>query len=257
MATRFTARAAVPVAILTAALALAGCTPSGGNEGTGGGDESAAPSTDKLTFWTPQVTPERLAAQEAALEGFTEDTGIDVEVVPMAGADQDQALVTAAASGKVPDVILHTSTQNAAWRVQGLIDEDAAQQTFEKLDPETFNEHAVEALSLDGRLGAVPTDGWTHVIAYRTDLLEQAGVEVPGSLEELAEAATTVKTELGKTGLAFGTQAGTASATEGERERCLDAGMTGFLSKPVEVEALGRVLREQLGTLDAQQEEKR
>jgi CheY-like chemotaxis protein/nitrogen-specific signal transduction histidine kinase len=40
----------------------------------------------------------------------------------------------------------------------------------------------------------------------------------------------------------------TASATEGERERCLDAGMTGFLSKPVEVEALGRVLREQLGT---------
>jgi PAS domain S-box-containing protein len=40
----------------------------------------------------------------------------------------------------------------------------------------------------------------------------------------------------------------TASATEGERERCLEAGMTGFLSKPVEVEGLGRVLREQLGT---------
>jgi CheY-like chemotaxis protein len=38
----------------------------------------------------------------------------------------------------------------------------------------------------------------------------------------------------------------TASATPGEEERCLEAGMTGFLSKPVSAEALGRVLREQL-----------
>lgn len=39
----------------------------------------------------------------------------------------------------------------------------------------------------------------------------------------------------------------TASATAGEEERCLAAGMTGFLSKPVAVERLGRVLGEQLG----------
>jgi PAS domain S-box-containing protein len=38
----------------------------------------------------------------------------------------------------------------------------------------------------------------------------------------------------------------TASATAGEQERCLAAGMTGFLSKPVSAEALGRVLSEQI-----------
>jgi PAS domain S-box-containing protein len=38
----------------------------------------------------------------------------------------------------------------------------------------------------------------------------------------------------------------TASATSGERERCQAAGMTGFLSKPIGVDALGQVLREQL-----------
>jgi signal transduction histidine kinase/CheY-like chemotaxis protein len=40
----------------------------------------------------------------------------------------------------------------------------------------------------------------------------------------------------------------TASAVAGERDRCLAAGMTGFLVKPVGVDALGRALREELGT---------
>jgi CheY-like chemotaxis protein len=39
----------------------------------------------------------------------------------------------------------------------------------------------------------------------------------------------------------------TASVTTGESERCLAAGMTGFLAKPIDVDSLGRVLAEQLG----------
>jgi len=39
----------------------------------------------------------------------------------------------------------------------------------------------------------------------------------------------------------------TASATIGEEQRCRDAGMTGFLSKPLRLEALREVLSEQLG----------
>jgi multiple sugar transport system substrate-binding protein len=115
----------------------------------------------------------------------------------------------------VPDVILHASTQTGAWTSQGLLDTEAAAAVVDSLEQETFNEHAIEAVTLDGQISAVPSDGWTHVIAYRTDLLEQAGVEAPTSVTELAEAATTIKSELGITGLAFGTQAGTASATEG------------------------------------------
>lgn len=184
---------------------LVGCT-------SGGGDE-AADST--VTFWTPQTTPERLAAQEQIAAAFSEETGIDVEVVPMAGPDQDQALVTGAASGDVPDVILHASPQTSAWNSQGLLDTGASAAVVDALGADTFNEHALDAVTLGGEIAAVPSDGWTHVVAYREDLLQQAGVEVPTNLAELAEAATTVKDKLGMTGLAFGTQAGTASATEG------------------------------------------
>jgi multiple sugar transport system substrate-binding protein len=150
---------------------------------------------------------------------FTEETGIEVDVVPLAAADQDQALVTGAASGDVPDVILADASQITSWQAQGLLDTDVVQEAMDTLDPATFNENALGAVTVqaDGAetVAAVPSDGWVHLIAYRTDLLEEAGVEVPTTVAELAEAATTVKDELDVTGLALGTQSGTASGTEG------------------------------------------
>ncbi|MGH3703361.1 MAG: ABC transporter substrate-binding protein [Agromyces sp.] len=204
MTPTFKPRIAASIAAVAALALFAGCS-----------SESEPVADQTVTFWTPQTTPERLAAQEEIAAAFTEETGIEVEVVPMAGADQDQALVTGAASGDVPDVILHASTQTGAWNSQGLLDTAAAAAVVDTLGRDTFNEHAIEAITLDGQISAVPSDGWTHVIAYRTDLLEKAGVEVPSSVAELADAATTIKAELGITGLALGTQAGTASATEG------------------------------------------
>lgn len=204
---------AVVVALTAAAALLAACGPSAEQEGP----------ADAITFWTPQSTPERVAAQEAVAARFTEETGIEVEVVPLAAADQDQALVTGAASGEVPDVILAGASQITSWQAQGLLDTDVVQEAMDTLDPATFNENALGAVTVQneagqdgaGTVAAVPSDGWVHLIAYRTDLLEEAGVEVPTSVAELAEAATTVKDELGITGIALGTQSGTASGTEG------------------------------------------
>ncbi|WP_285104838.1 extracellular solute-binding protein [Promicromonospora sp. MEB111] len=196
------------VALTTAAL-LAAC---------GAPAEEQAGS---ITFWTPQSTPERVAAQEAVAERFTQETGIEVDVVPLAAADQDQSLVTGAASGEVPDVILAGASQVTSWQSQGLLDTDVVQETLDTLDPATFNENALGAVTVqdadtgESTIAAVPSDGWVHLIAYRTDLLEAAGVEVPTTVAELAQAATTVKEELDVTGIALGTQSGTASGTEG------------------------------------------
>lgn len=201
----------VPALLATSALLLGACSGNGDPE-TPGGTE-APQEGGSITFWTPQTPPERLAIQEDLAAQFEELTGISVEVVPMAGADQNQALVTGSASGDVPDVILHAADQTAAWNAQGLLDTDVATQAVENLDPATFSESALDFVTLDGTIAAVPSDGWSHIIVYRTDLFEAAGVDVPTSLEELADAAETLS-GTGVTGIALGTQAGTPSATE-------------------------------------------
>ena len=205
---RRTRALATPIAALAVFGLLAGCTG-------GDAEETAAPEEyQDIVFWTPQTAPDRVAVQEEVAAAFTAETGIGVEVVPLAAADQNQALVTGAASGDVPDVILLGTTQVDNFRTQGLLDSEAAAAIVDQLGPDTFNGPALAAFSADGEVGTVPSDGWVHLIAYRTDLYEAAGLEVPGSLEELAEAATTLKESQGVTGIALGTQSGTASGTE-------------------------------------------
>ncbi|QOR70324.1 extracellular solute-binding protein [Ruania alkalisoli] len=196
-------------AALASCLALAAC--SGGGDGNGTDDGDAADSA--ITFWTPHVQPDRMAAQQEIAAEFTAESGIEVEVVAMAGADQDQALITGAASGDVPDVVLH-APDLSAWQSQGLVDSGAATSVIESLGADTFNQQALDFITIEDTYQAIPADGWVHLIAYRTDLLDEAGISVPASLDELADAAQTIRADVGITGMAMGTQAGTPSATE-------------------------------------------
>lgn len=227
-------------ALAASALFLGACSGGGDTAPTTGttGNDTAAPTTSgtdaappadsgTITFWTPQTSPERLAVQEKIAADFKEQSGITVQVVPMAGADQNQALVTGSASGDVPDVILHAPDQTAAWTAQGLLNTDIATQIVDSLDRSTFNEAALDFVTLNDTISAVPSDGWSQVIVYRTDLFEANNIEVPTSLEQLADAAEALKAA-GVTGMALGTQAGTPSATEGTEGMLLPGGCEMF-----------------------------
>ncbi|NED94211.1 extracellular solute-binding protein [Phytoactinopolyspora alkaliphila] len=197
---------------LTAAgvlLAVAAC----GGDDSSGGDEGNGEPASPITMWTPHVTPERLAGQEAVAAAFTEETGIEVEVVPLAGADQNQSLVTGAASGDVPDVILHAPDQTAAWNEQGLLDTEVPAQVMENLGAETFSEQALDLVTVGGALAAVPSDGWGHLVVYRQDLLDDAGLDTPETVQDLAEIAAELSSG-SMSGMALGTQPGNPFTTE-------------------------------------------
>jgi multiple sugar transport system substrate-binding protein len=164
------------------ALVLTGCTTSpdsGGGEGDG-----------TLTFWVQEDLPDRVAATQAIVDSFTEESGIEVELVSVAEDQFAQLITSAAAAGDLPDVIGGISLpQVRTLSSNELVDTDAVGTVIENLDPSTFSERAL-ALTSDGDTSlAVPSESWTQMLFYRTDLFEAAGLDAPDSYESILEAA--------------------------------------------------------------------
>jgi len=189
-------------------LGLAGCASSGDSEGASEPSQSA-----KIVFWTQHATPQRLAIQEKVAADFMAKTGIEVDVVGLDAASENQAIVAAAASGDMPDVVLHMPDQTAAWTEQGFLDADAAQEVVDGLGAETFSPDALGLVTVDGELQAVPSDGWGEMLYYRTDLFKSAGLDEPTSLEDVATAAQALAAT-GTTGIVLGTAPGSVFTTQ-------------------------------------------
>ncbi|MFW5419512.1 extracellular solute-binding protein [Nocardiopsis sp. CNT-189] len=198
----FAVRAAPCAALCTALLLSSGCAPPEEDGGDGG-----------LVFWTPHVTPDRLAQQEATARAFTEETGIEVNVVPMSAADQNQSMVSGAVSGDVPDVVLIAPDQASAWHDQGLLDTDVPADAVEALGASTFSGRAMDMVTLDGGPVAVPSDGWGQVLVYRTDLFEKAGLDPPETLADVAQAAELLDSG-DRAGIVLGTAPGDPFTTQ-------------------------------------------
>ncbi|HYI50724.1 MAG TPA: extracellular solute-binding protein [Microbacterium sp.] len=168
-----------------AALVLSGCTS--------GGDDTG--DDDAITFWVQEDLPDRVAATEAIVDAFSEESGIEVEVVSVAEDQFSQLITTAAAAGDLPDVIGGISLpQVRTLSSNELVDTDAVAAVIESLDASTFSEKALE-LTADGDTQlAVPSESWLQMLFYRTDLFEAAGLEAPDSYESMLEAAQALNT---------------------------------------------------------------
>lgn len=199
-------------AMLLLAVSVSACSPEESEDGDG-----------SIVFWTPYTTPERIAAQQPVIDAFFGATGIEVEMVPLEPDQAGQTLVTAAASGNVPDVIAHNPSSTAAWAAQGLLDTQVPQEIVDELGPDTFSRAALDMVTVDDTLQAVPSDGWGHTIAYRTDLFADAGLEPPSSVADLAAAAEALDAD-GLAGIAIGTTPGDVYTQEGIESMLLPFG---------------------------------
>jgi len=142
---------------------------------------SAAAGADTIRFWTTEEQPERLARQEAMAADFTEETGIEVEVIPVTESDLGTRATAAFAAGDLPDVIYHTLQYALPWVEAGILDTDAASDVIEALGAETFAPGALEMAATPDGYASVPVDGWTQMIVYRADLFAEHGLEPPNT----------------------------------------------------------------------------
>jgi multiple sugar transport system substrate-binding protein len=176
-----------------------------GGAACGGSDSEDDP--DRLTFWSAFYAPDAVTALQEVADGFTEQTGIEVEVIGMQETQMAETITSAAASGQLPDVLLHALDRTIGWVDQGLLDVEATTGIIEELGPETFNQGALSYIEVEGGYGAVPTDGWGQMLYYRTDLFDEAGLSVPDTYDRIMQAAQTLHGE-GMNGIVLGSTAG-------------------------------------------------
>ncbi|MFF3832761.1 ABC transporter substrate-binding protein [Streptomyces sp. NPDC002458] len=178
-----TRRSRVTLFGLAATLAgglLAGCS----------GSSAAEQSDNRITVWSQENLPPRMAATEKVVSRFEKESGVKVDLVGVDEAQLPQLIMSAAAAGKLPDVI-GAVPMGQVWQMygNGLLDTEVADRIVEDLEPDTFNSNAL-ALTSDGgtRLG-VPSDAWLQILVYRKDLFEKAGLDAPDDYASALKAA--------------------------------------------------------------------
>jgi len=149
---------------------------------------TVAAAQETIRVWTTEEQPERLARQEAMAASFTEETGIEVEVIPVTESDLGTRATAAFAAGDLPDVIYHPLQYALPWAEAGILDIDAATDVIENLGEDTFASGALGMAATEDGFASVPVDGWTQMIVYRADLFEENGLEPPNTYENVLAA---------------------------------------------------------------------
>jgi multiple sugar transport system substrate-binding protein len=138
-------------------------------------------------------------ALRGIIDGFNEETGATASFNPV--PEYDATLGAALAGGEPPDVFYVDS-----FRLPDLVDAGTLAPAEGKItNPDDFYPSLREAFTFDGTFYCPPKDFSTLGLVYDQDVLEEAGLGVPTTWEELAAAAEALTT---------GEQAGLAMGVE-------------------------------------------
>ncbi|WP_127502006.1 ABC transporter substrate-binding protein [Actinoplanes solisilvae] len=196
------------IVVATALVAsLAACTTSGPDaNGDGGGDKGDGKT---ITMWTTEDVQDRVEAMKKIAAKFGEAKGIKVNVVAVAEDQFDQVMTSAAAEGKLPDVIAALQPEGVqSLAVNELLDTTTPGEIVNDLGAGTFSPAALKLTqSPEGKQLSVPSDAWAQLLFYRKDLFAKAGLPAPDTLDKITAAAQKLTTG-GNTGIALSTTPG-------------------------------------------------
>jgi multiple sugar transport system substrate-binding protein len=158
--------------------------------GCGGSDEPPAPVADRsLTVWILENQPDRIRATEDNVARFARSTGLKVDLVGVGDEELAARVEEARSSGGLPDVLQLPMASAHAYARDGTLSTDSAQDVVDELGEDTFTARALSLLTSEGKVTAVPSDGWGQLLIYRKDLFARAGLQAPRTLAGVLRAA--------------------------------------------------------------------
>lgn len=143
---------------------------------------------DEITMWTMEEQPDRMARQEKMAAAFKAKTGHVVKIVPVTEKDIATRATAAFGAGNLPDVLNHTVQHLLPFSSAGILDSGAATEVVNDLGMGSFASGPVNMAKSNGEIVSVPTDGWTQLVVYRSDLFEANGLKAPKSFDDIRAA---------------------------------------------------------------------
>lgn len=184
---------------VVAALALSGCGSDGSTTDpttdptTSGGDETTSSGDDReITLWLAgEDTPAELL--DWLTTEFASTTGASLTIEQVGWGELLPRLQTSLGNAdQTPDVVEVGNTQVATFASVGAftdLTDHLGELGGDKLGPQGF----IDAATVDDHVYAAPYYWGSRYVFYRTDLLEEAGIEVPTTLEEFNAAAVALQ----------------------------------------------------------------
>lgn len=174
---------AIAIGVAAIALLTVGCGGNGGERARP--DEKGTP----LIVWIIENEPDRVRATRADVARFARSAKREVTIVPVEHDQLAERMTAATRNGTQPDALQLPMATAHSYARQGLLNADAAQDVVDRLGESTFSARALSLLTSEGRVAAVPSDGWGQLLIYRKDLFDRAGLPAPANLDDVMRAA--------------------------------------------------------------------
>ncbi|GIX13863.1 MAG: hypothetical protein KatS3mg118_1822 [Paracoccaceae bacterium] len=162
-----------------------------------GGALLAAPATlraqgrARLRWWSPQASPEQLAAYRFQIERFmAANPGVEVVFEKTSDEGYQPQMAAAFASGEVPNIVTHLpSFAVSDYWSNGLL--EPFNEVIEAIGPEKFFPGANDIYEIDRGVyaGTGIGNSAANMLWVRRDLMEKAGIDrIPRTWDELRDA---------------------------------------------------------------------
>ncbi len=171
------------------ALALTGCGFGGGGAPAPQASEGADSGATAIDLLVPSYSDNTRGLWEDVIEGFeAENEGYTVELEVVSWDDLDSVVTTRIQGNEAPDIL--NGGPFTSYANDGLLYEIADVMSPETLDDIT--DSFIENASVEGTQYGAPLIASARALFVNTELLEQAGAEIPSTWDELLAAATAV-----------------------------------------------------------------